>query len=105
LFERVKVEGLAARAGPDTRNGPDLALRPRLRMRGTRSEIAIHEFGGHGHHDQSKNPAHHTTGSKLARERVVAKFNLHAIHCSIMQMIADRRIISVDMFSHIPRLF
>ena len=46
------------------RSAPDLAARPRLRL--TRPEIAIHEFGRHRHHDQSKNPAHHTTGSKLA---------------------------------------
>jgi hypothetical protein len=40
-----------------------------------RSQIAIHEFGRHGHHDQSKNPAHHTTGSKLASRQAVLKFN------------------------------
>jgi hypothetical protein len=51
----------------------------------TRSEIAIHEFGRHRHHDQSKNPAHHTTGSKLAPRRAVLKFNFDAIHRSIMQ--------------------
>jgi hypothetical protein len=51
----------------------------------TRPEIAIHEFGRHRHHDQSKNPAHHTTGSKLAPRRAVLKFNLDAIHRSIMQ--------------------
>jgi hypothetical protein len=62
-------EGLAASAEPDARNGRDLAPRPRLRV--TRSEIAIHEFGRHRHHDQSKNPAHHTTGSKLAPRRAV----------------------------------
>jgi hypothetical protein len=50
-----------------------------------RSEIAIHEFGRHRHHDQSKNPAYHTTGSKLARRRAVLKFNLGTIHSSIMQ--------------------
>ena len=60
-----------------------VALRPRLRL--TRSEIAIHEFGRHRHHDQSKNPSHHTTGSKLAPRRVVLKFNLDTIHRSIMQ--------------------
>jgi hypothetical protein len=54
-------------------------------MRLTRSEIAIHEFGRHRHQDQSKNPAHHTTGSKLAPRRAVLKFNLDAIHRSIMQ--------------------
>jgi hypothetical protein len=69
VFDRVKAEGLAASAEPDARNAPDLALRPRLRV--TRSEIAIHEFGRHRHHDQSKNPAHHTTGSKLAPRRAV----------------------------------
>src|SRR5215471_13626371 len=46
-----------------------LAARPRLRM--TRSEIAIHEFGHHHHDNQSKNPAHHTTGSKLKAQRAV----------------------------------
>jgi hypothetical protein len=46
----------------------------------TRSEIAIHEFGRHRHHDQSKNPAHHTTGSKLVPRRAVLKFNLDIIH-------------------------
>jgi hypothetical protein len=76
-------EELAASAESDARNAPDLALRPRLRV--TRSEIAIHEFGRHRHHDQSKNPAHHTTGSKLVPGRVVLKFNLDAIHRSIMQ--------------------
>jgi hypothetical protein len=45
----------------------------------TRSEIAIHEFRRHRHHDQSKNPAHHTTGSKLAPRQAVLKFNLDAI--------------------------
>jgi hypothetical protein len=69
VFDRVKAEGLAASAEPDARNAPDLAARPRLRV--TRSEIAIHEFGRHRHHDQSKNPAHHTTGSKLAPRRAV----------------------------------
>ena len=83
VFDRVKAEGLAASAEPDARNAPDLAARPRLR--GTRSEIAIHEFGRHRHHDQSKNPAHHTTGSKLAPRRAVLKFNLDAIYRSIMQ--------------------
>jgi len=67
-------EGLAASTEPDARNGRDLSARPRLRV--TRSEIAIHEFGRHRHHDQSKNPAHHTTGSKLAPRRAVLKFNL-----------------------------
>jgi len=38
----------------------------------TRSEIAVHEFGRHCHHDQSKNPAHHITGSKLAPLRTDA---------------------------------
>jgi hypothetical protein len=61
------TEGLAASAEFDARNAPDLSPRPRLRV--TRSEIAIHEFGRHRHHDQSKNPAHHTTGSKLAPRR------------------------------------
>jgi hypothetical protein len=51
----------------------------------TRSEIAIHEFGRHRHQDQSKNPAHHTTESKLAPRRAVLKFNLDAIHRSMMQ--------------------
>jgi len=72
-----------------------LALRPRLRV--TRSEIAIHEFGRHRHHDQSKNPAHHTTGSKLAPQRAVLKFNLDAIHGPVMQTMAHRRTISVDV--------
>jgi hypothetical protein len=62
-----------------------LALALRARLRVTRSEIAIHEFGSHRHHDQSKNPAHHITGSKLAPRRAVLKFNLDAIHRSIMQ--------------------
>jgi len=70
-------------AEPDAQNAPDLPLRPRLRV--TRSEIAIHEFGRHRHHDQSKNPAHHTTESKLAPRRAVLKFNLDAIHRSIIQ--------------------
>jgi hypothetical protein len=56
----------------------DLAPRPRLRV--TRFEKAIHEFGRHRHHDQSKNPAHHTTGSKLVPRRAVLKFNLDTIH-------------------------
>jgi hypothetical protein len=63
----------------------------------TRSEIAIHEFGRHRHHDQSKNPAHHTAGSKLAPRRAVLKFNLDAIHRSIMKPMAYRRTISVDV--------
>jgi hypothetical protein len=79
VFDRVKAEGVAASAEPDARNGPDLSPRPRLRLRVTRSEIAIHEFGRHRHHDQSKNPADHTTGSKLAPWRAVLKFNLDAI--------------------------
>ena len=83
VFDRVKAEGLAASAEPDARNAPDLAARPRLRV--TRSEIAIHEFGRHRHHDQSKNPAHHTTGSKLVPRRAALKFNLDAIYRSIMQ--------------------
>jgi len=83
VFDSVKAEGLAASAEPDARNGLDLAPRPRLRV--TRSEIAIHEFCRHRHHDQSKNPAHHTTGSKLAPRQAVLKFNLDAIHRSIMQ--------------------
>jgi len=58
---------------------PDLPLRPRLRL--TRSEITIHEFGRQRHHDQSKNPTH-TTGSKLALRWVVLKFKLDAIHRS-----------------------
>jgi hypothetical protein len=62
-----------------------LALAPRPRLRLTRSEIAIDEFGRHRHHDQSKNPAHHTTGSKLAPREAVLKLNLNAIHRCIMQ--------------------
>jgi hypothetical protein len=85
VFDRVKAEGLAASAESDARNATDLAPRPRLRLRVTRSEIAIHEFGRHRHHDQSKNPAHHTKGSKLAPWRAVLKFNLDAIHHTIMQ--------------------
>src|SRR5262249_60685096 len=38
-----------------------------------------HEFGHHRHHDQSKNPAHHITGSKLAPRRAVLKSDLDAI--------------------------
>jgi hypothetical protein len=95
VFDRVKAEGLAASAEPDARNAPDLAARPRLRV--TRSEIAIHEFGRHRHHDQSKNPAHHTTRSKLAPRRAVLKFDLDAIHRSTMQTMANRRTISVDV--------
>jgi hypothetical protein len=83
VFDPIKAEGHAASAEPDARNAPDLAARPRLRV--TRSEIAIHEFGRHRHHDQSKNPAHHTTGSKLASRQAVLKFNLDTIHRSIMQ--------------------
>jgi hypothetical protein len=82
VFDRVIAEGLAASAEPDARNAPDLAARPRLRV--TRSQIAIHEFRRHRHHDQSKNPAHHTTGSKLAPGRAVLKPNLDAIHHSMM---------------------
>jgi len=63
----------------------------------TRSEIAIHEFGRHRHHDQSKNPAHHTTGSKLAPRGVVLKFDLDAIRRLIMQTMAIHRTISVDV--------
>ena len=77
------------------RSAPNLAARPRLRV--TRSEIAIHEFGRHRHHDQSKNPAHHTTGSKLAPRGVVLKFDLDAIRRLIMQTMAHRRTISVDL--------
>jgi hypothetical protein len=95
VFDRVKAEGLAASAEPDARNAPNLAARPRLSV--TRSEIAIHEPGRHRYHDQSKNPAHHTTGSKLATRRAVLKFNLDAIHRSIMQTMAHRRTISVDV--------
>ena len=62
-----------------------LALAVRLRLRVTRSEITIHELGRHCHHDQSKNPAHHTTGSKLAPRRAVLKFNLDAIHRAVMK--------------------
>jgi hypothetical protein len=40
-----------------------------------RPQIAIYEFGRHRHHDQSKNPAHHITGSKLTRRWAVLKFN------------------------------
>ena len=56
-----------------------LALRPRLRVRFARSEITIHEFGRHRHHDQSKNPSHHTKASKLAPLRAVLKrsYELH----------------------------
>ena len=75
--------GLAASAEPDARNTAGLAPRSRLRI--TRSEIAIHNFCRHRHHDHSKNPAHHTTGSKLAPRQAVLKFNLDAIHHSIMQ--------------------
>ena len=74
---------LAASTEPDARNAPDLAPQTRLRL--TRSEIAIDNFCRHRHHDQSKNPAHHTTGSKLAPRQAVLKFNLDAIHYSIMQ--------------------
>ena len=80
---RQQPEGLAASAEPDARNAPDLALRPRLRL--TRSEIAIHEFACHRHHDQSKNPAHHTIGSKLTPRRAVLKFNLNTIHRPIIE--------------------
>src|SRR6266516_3966051 len=95
VFDRVQAEGLAASAEPDARNGPDLSPRPRLRV--TRSEIAIHEFGRHRHHDQSKNPAHHTTGSKLAPRRAVLKFNLDTIHHSICKSMAYRWTISMDV--------
>jgi hypothetical protein len=61
------------------------ALAPRPRLRLTGSEITIHEFGRHRHHDQSKNPTHHTTESKLAPRQAVLKFNLGAIRRSIMQ--------------------
>jgi hypothetical protein len=95
VFDRVKAEGLAASAEPDARNAPDLAARPRLRV--TRSEIAIHEFGRHRHHDQSKNPAHHTTGSETRASAGCADFNLDAIYRSTMQTMAHRRMISVDV--------
>jgi hypothetical protein len=52
----------------------------------TGSEIAIHEFGRYRHHDQSKNPAHHTKGSKLTPRRAVLKFNLDAIHGPVTQI-------------------
>ena len=42
-------------------------------------------FGGQAGHDHSKNPAHHTTGSKLVRRWVVLKLKLDTIHRSIMQ--------------------
>src|SRR5262245_38655468 len=61
-----------------------LALAPRRRLRVTRSEIAIHQLGHHRHHDKSKNPAHHITGSKLASPRAVLKSNLDAIHHAMM---------------------
>jgi len=77
VFDRVEAERPATSAEPDARNEPDLAARPLLT--GTRSEIAIHEFGRHRHHDQSKNPAHHTTGSKLALQRAVLKFNIDVV--------------------------
>src|SRR5215470_2203616 len=51
-------------------------------LRVTRSEVPIHEFGHYRHDDQSKNPAHHTTGSKLARRRAVLKSNPDAIQRS-----------------------
>src|SRR5262249_45178371 len=53
------------------------ASRPRLRV--TRSEIAIQEFDRQRHHDQPKDPAHHTTGSKLAPRRAVLKSNPRGI--------------------------
>ena len=92
VFDRIKAEGLAATAEPDARNAPDLAARPRLRVRVTRSEIAIHEFGRHRHHDQSKNPAHHTTGSKLAPRRAVylAPDRFCRLTDDIKTMIANR---------------
>ena len=49
-----------------------LTLRPRLLT--TRSEIPIHKFAHDGHSNKSKNPAHHTTRSKLALSRAVVKF-------------------------------
>jgi hypothetical protein len=71
------AEGLAPRTPSLMReNAAELAPRPRLRL--TRSEITIHDFGHHRHYDQSKDPAHHTTGSKLAARRAVLKFNLDA---------------------------
>jgi hypothetical protein len=88
VFDRVKAEGLAASDEPGARNGRDLAPRPRLRF--TRSEIAIHEFGRHRHHDQSKNPAHHTTGSKLAPRRAVLKFNSSATESSNACIVSAR---------------
>jgi hypothetical protein len=57
----------------------------------TRSEVAIHEFGRHRHHDQSKNPAHQTKGSKLAPRRAVLKSNLDGIHYSMMTNDVDGR--------------
>ncbi len=75
VFDRSKPKELP-RAPNLMRERSDLAPRPRLRL--TRSEIAIHEFGRHRHHDNSKNPAHHTTGSKLAPRQAVLKVNLDA---------------------------
>src|SRR4029453_3695243 len=49
-----------------------LTLRPRLLT--TCSEIPIHKFAHDGHSNKSKNPAHHTTRSKLALSRAVVKF-------------------------------
>ena len=63
--------GVPTGAESDPQNAPNLAPRPRLRL--ARFEITIHEFGRHRHHDQSKNPAYHTTESKLAARRAVRK--------------------------------
>src|SRR5690348_5263921 len=83
------------RAEPDTRNAPDLAPCSRLRL--VRSEVAIHEFGRHRHHDHSKNPAHHTTGSKLACRWVVLKFNSTPSLLGNAKPLAYRRTISLDV--------
>jgi hypothetical protein len=58
----------------------------------TGSEIAIHEFGHHRHHDQSKNPAHHPTESKLAPRRAVLKFNLDVIGRTVARVPVEEHI-------------
>src|SRR5262245_4378812 len=57
-----------------------LVLAARTRLRVTRSEVAVHEFGRHRHYDQSKNPAHHTRGIETRASAGCLKFNLDPIH-------------------------
>lgn len=46
---RLDLRPVITASPASDRNAPDLAPRPRLRL--TRSDIAIHKFGRHRHHD------------------------------------------------------